>query len=54
MKSRILGQLQHSGAINGIIELGTGTARRYHNPTNYQLRILLITAGLDTCPHTEL
>ena len=41
-------------AINGIIELGRRTARGYPNPTNYQLRILLITAGLDTCPHTEL
>ena len=29
-------------AINGIIELGRRTARGYPNPTNYQLRMLLI------------
>ena len=34
-------------AINGIIELGRRTARGYRNPTNYQLRMLLIAGGLD-------
>ena len=33
-------------AINGIIELGRRTARGYRNPTNYQLRMLLIAGGL--------
>ena len=41
-------------AINGIIELGRRTARGYRNPTNYRLRMLLITAGLDASPHTQL
>ena len=41
-------------AINGIIELGRRTARGYRNPTNYQLRILLITGGLDASTHTQL
>ena len=40
--------------INGIIELGRRTARGYRNPTNYRLRMLLITAGLDASPHTQL
>ena len=30
-------------AINGIIELGRRTARGYRNPTNYRLRMLLIS-----------
>ena len=34
-------------AINGIIELGRRIARGYRNPTNYQLRMLLIAGGLD-------
>ena len=33
-----------------IIELGRRTARGYRNPTNYHLRMLLITAGLDASP----
>ena len=41
-------------AINGIIELGRRTTRGYRNPTNYRLRMLLITAGLDASPHTQL
>ena len=41
-------------AINGIIELGRRTARGYRNPTNYQLRILLIAGGLDVSTHTQL
>ena len=41
-------------AINGIIELGRRTARGHRNPTNYRLRMLLITAGLDASPHTQL
>ena len=41
-------------AINGIIELGRRTARGYRNPTNYQLRMLLIAGGLDASPHTQL
>ena len=39
-------------AINGIIELVRGTARGYRNPTNYQLRMLLIAGGLDASTHT--
>ena len=41
-------------AINGIIELGRRTARGYRNPTNYQLRILLIAGGVDASTHTQL
>ena len=41
-------------AINGIIELGRRTARGYRNPTNYQLRMLLIAGGLDASNHTQL
>ena len=41
-------------AINGIIELGRRTARGYRNPTNYQLRMLLIAGGLDPSTHTQL
>ena len=37
-----------------IIELGRRTARGYRNPTNYQLRMLLIAGGLDTSTHTQL
>ena len=40
-------------AINGIIELGRRTARGYRNPTNYQLRMLLIAGGLDASTHTH-
>ena len=36
-----------------IIELGRHTARDYPNPTNYQLRMLLIAEGLDAS-HTQL
>ena len=41
-------------AINGIIELGRRTARGYRNPTNDQLRMLLIAGGLDASTHTQL
>jgi len=41
-------------AINGIIELGRRTARGYPNPTNHQLRMLLIAGGLDASTHTQL
>ena len=41
-------------AINGIIKLGRRTARGYRNPTNYQLRMLLIAGGLDASTHTQL
>ena len=37
-----------------IIELGRRTARGYRNPTSYQLRMLLITGGLDASTHTQL
>ena len=37
-----------------IIELDRRTARGYPNPTNYQLRMLLITGGLDASTHTQL
>ena len=43
-----------AGASNGIIELDRRTARGYCNPTNYQLRMLLITGGLDASTHTQL
>ena len=36
-----------------IIELGRRTARGYRNPTNYQLRILLIAGSLDASTHTN-
>ena len=41
-------------AINGIIELGRRAAKGYRNPTNYQLRMLLIAGGLDASTHTQL
>ena len=41
-------------AINGIIELGRRIARGYRNPTNYQLRMLLIAGSLDASTHTQL
>ena len=41
-------------AINGIIELGRRIARGYRNPTNYQLRMLLIAGGLDASTRTQL
>ena len=41
-------------AINGIIELGRHTAKGYRNPTNHQLRMLLIAGGLDAATHTQL
>ena len=37
-----------------IIERGRRTTRGYPNPTNYQLRMLLITGGLDASTHTQL
>ena len=37
-----------------IIELGRRTARGYPNPTNYQLRMPLITGGLDASTHPQL
>lgn len=37
-----------------MIERGRRTARGYPNPTNYQLRMLLITGGLDASTHTQL
>ena len=37
-----------------IIERGRRTARGYPNPTNYQLRMLLIAGGLDASTHTQL
>ena len=36
------------------IELGRRTARGYRNPTNYQLRMLLIAGDLDASTHTQL
>ena len=39
-------------AINGIVELCRGAASGYRNPTNYQLRMLLIVGGLDASTHT--
>jgi len=41
-------------ALADIIELGRRTARGYRNPTNYQLRMLLIAGGLDASTHTQL
>ena len=37
-----------------IIELGRHTARGYPNPTNYQPRMPLTTAGLGTSPHPTM
>ena len=37
-----------------VIELGRRTARGYPNPTNYQLRMLLTTGGLNASTHTQL
>ena len=37
-----------------IIELGRRAARGYRNPTNDQLRMLLIAGGLDASTHTQL
>ena len=61
VEGRLLGLLRTGGAsngpteaINGIIELGRRTARGYRNPTNYQLRMLLIAGGLDASTHTQL
>ena len=36
-----------------VIELGRRVARGYRNPTNYQLRMLLIAGGLDASTHTH-
>ena len=36
-----------------IIELGRRTARGFRNFEHYRLRMLLITGGLDTSPHTQ-
>ena len=46
--------MHRTEAINGIIELGRRIAKGYCNPTNYQLRMLLIAGGLDTSTHTQL
>ena len=40
--------------LTDIIELGRLIARGYRNPTNYQLRMLLIAGGLDASTHTQL
>lgn len=37
-------------AINGNIELGRRTTKGHPNPTNYQPRTLLTTAGQDASP----
>ena len=44
---RLLGLLRHSRSQQR-------TARGYPNPTNYQLRMLLITGALDASTHTQL
>ena len=44
----------HSTLKSHIIELGRRTARSYPNPTNYQLRMLLLAGGLDASTHTQL
>ena len=60
-KDAFLAYFDTSGASNAppkpstdIIELGRRTARGYRNPTNYQLRMLLIAGGLDASTHTQL
>lgn len=53
-KDAFLAYFDTAGASNGIIELDRRTARGYCNPTNYQLRMLLITGGLDASTHTQL
>ena len=57
VEGRLLGLLRHSRSqqrANEIIELGRRTARGYPNPTNHQLRILLMAGGLDASTHTQL
>ena len=62
MEGRLLGLLRYSRSqqrtppkpSTQIIELGRRTARGYRNPTNYQLRMLLIAGGLDASTHTQL
>ena len=40
--------------VNGLIELGRRIARGFRSFDQYRLRMLLITGGLDTSPHTQL
>ena len=62
VEGRILGLLRYRRSqqrtapkpSKDIIELGRRTARGYRNPTNYQLRMLLIAGGLDASTHTQL
>ena len=62
VEGRILGLLRYRRSqqrtarkpSTDIIELGRRTARGYRNPTNYQLRMLLIAGGLDASAHTQL
>lgn len=62
MEGRPLGLLRHSRSqqrttpkpSTDTIELGKRTARGHRNPTNYQLRMLLTTGGLDASTHTQL
>ena len=62
VEGRPLGLLRHSRSqqrtapkpSTDIIELGRRTARGYRNPSNYQLRMLLIAGGLDASTHTQL
>ena len=62
VEGRILGLLRYRRSqqrtapkpSTDIIELGRRTARGYPNPTNYQLRMLLIAGGLDASTHTQL
>ena len=53
-KDAFLAYFDTAGASNGIIERDRRTARGYRNPTNYQLRMLLIAGGLDASNHTQL
>ena len=62
VEGRILGLLRYRRSqqrtplkpSTDIIELGRRTARGYRNPTNYQLRMPLITGGLDASTHTQV
>ena len=45
---------RHNASHRGGRKLARRTARGYPNPTNYQLRMLLIAGGRDASTHTQL
>ena len=46
--------MHRTEAINGHYRTGQTHRQRLPNPTNYQLRMLLIAGGLDASTHTQL